>query len=199
MSGGLGSLRFAYGLGVDWFGQFWLLVRTQNPRLGHQDKFNCLIPSLESHFSAIGDTISCDAPYCAVGFRGKLFLQYPPQGLSLACARPSLLRKEVGVVQQQQSAIPQKTQCDRGIATPVSRQEGIFGRVTKQILWRDALPRERRTCSFSRCNFGPKRAILRDGETTIKIKNSLLRAGGGLGGRKEIVQKRCFSRETPRQ
>ena len=26
-----------------------------------------------SHFSAIGDTISCDAPYSAIGFRGELF------------------------------------------------------------------------------------------------------------------------------
>ena len=30
-----------------------------------------------SHYSAIGDTISCDAPYSAIGFRGKLFLRYP--------------------------------------------------------------------------------------------------------------------------
>ena len=33
--------------------------------------FMCLI-------SAIGNTISCDAPYSAIGFRGKLFLRYPP-------------------------------------------------------------------------------------------------------------------------
>ena len=33
--------------------------------------------SLVSHYSAIGDTISCDAPYSAIGFRGKLFLRYP--------------------------------------------------------------------------------------------------------------------------
>ena len=30
-----------------------------------------------SHYSAIGDTISCDAPYSAIGLRGKLFLRYP--------------------------------------------------------------------------------------------------------------------------
>ena len=28
-------------------------------------------------FCAIGNTISCDAPYSAIGFRGKLFLRYP--------------------------------------------------------------------------------------------------------------------------
>ena len=31
-----------------------------------------------SNYSVIGDTISCDAPYSAIGFRGKLFLRYPP-------------------------------------------------------------------------------------------------------------------------
>ena len=29
---------------------------------------------LVSHYSAIGDTISCDAPYSAMGFRGKFFV-----------------------------------------------------------------------------------------------------------------------------
>ena len=33
--------------------------------------------SLVSHYSAISDTISCDAPYSAIGFRGKLFCDTP--------------------------------------------------------------------------------------------------------------------------
>ena len=33
---------------------------------------------LVSHYSAIGDTISCDAPYSAIGFRGKFFPAMPP-------------------------------------------------------------------------------------------------------------------------
>ena len=37
---------------------------------------------LVSHYSAIGDTISCDAPASAVGFRGKSFLRCTP---SKAC------------------------------------------------------------------------------------------------------------------
>ena len=41
--------------------------------------------------SAIGDTISRDAPYSAIGFRGDSFFC-----LSLDCDRP-FLRKEVGV------------------------------------------------------------------------------------------------------
>ena len=32
---------------------------------------------LVSHYGAIGDTISCDAPCSAIGFRGKLLLRYP--------------------------------------------------------------------------------------------------------------------------
>ena len=30
------------------------------------------------HYSATGDTISCDAPCSAIGFRGELFLRYHP-------------------------------------------------------------------------------------------------------------------------
>ena len=49
-----------------------------------------------SHYSAIDDTISCDAPCSAIGFRGKFSLRCPLFGLSLDCDRP-FLRKEVGV------------------------------------------------------------------------------------------------------
>ena len=37
--------------------------------------FSNALFSLVSHYSAIGDTISCDAPYSAIGFRGKLPLR----------------------------------------------------------------------------------------------------------------------------
>ena len=49
--------------------------------LGNRLRFQCG-PDLVSHYSAIGDTISCDAPYGAIGFKDKLFLRYPP---CLAC------------------------------------------------------------------------------------------------------------------
>ena len=39
--------------------------------------------TLVSRYSTIGDTISCDAPYSAIGFRGKLFLRYPPSKVCL--------------------------------------------------------------------------------------------------------------------
>ena len=50
---------------------------------------------LVSHYSATGDTISCDVPYSAIGFRGEPFLRYPPplQGLSLDCDRPFYRKK----------------------------------------------------------------------------------------------------------
>ena len=41
--------------------------------------------------------------------------------------------------------------------------------------------------------------LIRDGETTIKIKFSHLRGGGPWGQRGKIAQKRLFSWETPRQ
>ena len=39
--------------------------------------------------STIGDTISCDAPYSTIGFRGKVFLRCPP---SKACLWTDSLR-----------------------------------------------------------------------------------------------------------
>ena len=41
-------------------------------------------------------TLACHAPCSAIGFRGKLFVQYPLVRLSLDCDRP-FLGKEVGV------------------------------------------------------------------------------------------------------
>ena len=54
--------------------------------------------SLVSHYSAIGDAISCDALYSEIGFRDKLLLRYPPSKAfqSFDCDRP-FLQKEVGV------------------------------------------------------------------------------------------------------
>ena len=56
-----------------------------------------ILLNLVSHYSAIADTILCDAPYSAIGFRGKLFLRYPPSKASLDCDRP-LLRERSGSV-----------------------------------------------------------------------------------------------------
>ena len=83
------------GVGGFWGGFFSLDVSIDVPWGGVQ---TCHVSerakvALVSHYSAIGDTISCDAPYSAIGFKGKLALRYP--GLSLDCNRPCL-RKQVG-------------------------------------------------------------------------------------------------------
>ena len=65
-------------------------VEGQNPSNKHRG-------NLVSHYSAIGDTISCDAPYSAIGFIGKLFLRYTlVRRLSLDCDRPFLGKEVVG-------------------------------------------------------------------------------------------------------
>ena len=53
--------------------------------------------SAVSHYSAIGDTILCDAPYSAIGFRGMFSAIPPLLVLSLDCDRP-VVPKEVWVV-----------------------------------------------------------------------------------------------------
>ena len=53
---------------------------------------------LVSHYSAIGDVISCDASISAIGFRGKLFLRYPHSKACLWIAIGGhFLQREVGV------------------------------------------------------------------------------------------------------
>ena len=47
-------------------------------------------------YSTIGDTISCDAPYSAIDFRGKLFLRSPPSKACLWLAIGYLYGKKWG-------------------------------------------------------------------------------------------------------
>ena len=58
-----------------------------------------------SHHTTIGDTISCNAPYSVIGFRGRLFLRYPPSKACLWTAIALFYGKKWGV-----AAIV----CDRG-------------------------------------------------------------------------------------
>ena len=53
--------------------------------------------SLVSDYSAIGDAISCGACYCAIGLRGKLFLQYPPSEACLWIATGHFVERSGGV------------------------------------------------------------------------------------------------------
>ena len=50
-----------------------------------------------SHCSAIGDIVSCDAPYSAIGFRGKPFLRYPPCSVCLWTAIGHFAERSGGV------------------------------------------------------------------------------------------------------
>ena len=92
--------------------------------------FWLLVSPLVSHYSAIGDTISCDAPYSAIGFRGKLFLRYPPFLACLLTAIGHLQGKKWGC--SSDSLRYHRKHCATGVLLHLSRDRGgYFGRVTK--------------------------------------------------------------------
>ena len=83
-----------------------------------------------SHYSAIGDTISCDAPDSAIGFGGKPFLGYPLVrsvfGLRLAIFKGSRGGVAAIVCDTTGNTVRQ------GLLLHLSRDSGgHFGRVTK--------------------------------------------------------------------
>ena len=81
-------------------------------------------------YSAIGGTISRDAPYSsAIDFRGKLFLRYPPplQGLSSDCDRPLLGKWGCS----SDSLRHHKKHSTTGVLPHISNDGGYFRRVTK--------------------------------------------------------------------
>ena len=87
-------------------------------------------PPLVSHYSAIGDTISCDAPYSAIGFTGKLFLRYPPCWVCLWNAIGQFYRKKWGC--SSDSLRYHRKHSATGVLLHLSRDRGgYFGRVTK--------------------------------------------------------------------
>ena len=85
---------------------------------------------LVSHNSAIGDTISCNAPCSAIGFRGKLFLQYPPSKACLWIAIGHLYRKKWGC--SSDSLRYHRKHSATGVLLHLSRDMGgYFGWVSK--------------------------------------------------------------------
>ena len=83
-----------------------------------------------SHYSAIGDTISCDAPYSAIGFRGKPFMRYPLVRPGLWIAIGHLYRKTWGC--SSDSLRYHRKHSATGVLLHQSRDRGgYFGRVTK--------------------------------------------------------------------
>ena len=53
-------------------------LRFENEAIFLRLRFFGTLRNLVSHYRAIGDTILCDAPYSAIGSRGKFFLRCPP-------------------------------------------------------------------------------------------------------------------------
>ena len=92
------------------------------------------MPFLVSHYSAIGDTISCDAPSSAIGFRGKLFLRYPPFLACLLTAIGHLQGKKWGC--SSDSLRYHRKHSATGALLHLSRDRGgYFGRVAKMPFW----------------------------------------------------------------
>ena len=93
--------------------------------------------TLVSHYSAIGDTISCDAPFSTVGPHWQAFPAIPPplQGLSLDRDRP-FVQKKWGC--SSDSLWYHRKHSATGVLRQVSRDRGgISVRVTKGITWCD--------------------------------------------------------------
>ena len=79
---------------------------------------------LVSHYSAIGDTISCDAPYSTIGYGGKLFLRYPPSKACLWTAIGHLYGEKWGC--SSDSLRYHRKHSATGVARQVSRDRGVF-------------------------------------------------------------------------
>ena len=129
---------------------------------------------LVSHYSAIGDTISCDTPYSTMGFRGRLFLRYPPCQVCLWIAIGHFYGKKWGCTSD---SLRYHRKCSAtGVLLHLSRDRGgYFGRVAKSIDCCARIPPERSSreifvrdlrkmrrnfgeffCRFSSCNFQGK-------------------------------------------
>ena len=86
-----------------------------------------------SHCSAIGDALSCDAPYSAIGFRGNIFLRCPLVRSALGCEGGHFYGKKWGCssdslrYHREHSAIGVLYTC---LAIGGG---GYFGRVTKSL------------------------------------------------------------------
>ena len=89
--------------------------------------FSLVLPEaqkcLVSHYSAIGDTISCDAPCGAIGFRGRIFLQYPPSKSCLWIAIGHFYGKKWGC--SSDSLRYHRKHSAKGVLLHLSRDRGL--------------------------------------------------------------------------
>ena len=100
----------------------WDFVRLGGPKIAQKKK----ISNSVSHYSAIGDTISCDAPYSAIGLRGKFFFSAisPLVGLVLDCDRPFFTKRSLRYHREHSAT---------GVLLHLSRDSGGGGHVGRLI------------------------------------------------------------------
>ena len=86
---------------------------------------------LVSHSCAIGDTISCDAPFfCAIGFRGKFLPRCPPSKACFCVAISDFYGKKWGC--SSDSLRYHRKHSATGVLLHLSRDRGgYFGQVAK--------------------------------------------------------------------
>ena len=84
-----------------------------------------------SCYSAIGDTISCNAPYSATGFRGQLFLRHPPCQVCLWTAIGHFYRKKWGC--SSDSLQYHRKHSATGVLLHLSRDRGAISVGTKRM------------------------------------------------------------------
>ena len=83
-------------------------------------------------------------PFCAIGFRGELFLRYLPFKACLGSAIGHFHGKKWGC-SSDSLRYHKKTQCDRGIATPVSRWGILVGSLRASVSTRQTLAHRNRS------------------------------------------------------
>ena len=79
---------------------------------------------LVSDYSAIGDTISCDSPYSAIGFIAKFFLRCPPYWACIWTAIGHFYRKKWGC--SSESLRYHKKHSSSRVLLHVSRDGGVI-------------------------------------------------------------------------
>ena len=105
--------------------------RFSKPIFGHSagstklDRPYCKRFWLVSHYSAIGDTISCGAPSSAIGFRGKLCLRYSPPPRPVFGLRKAIFTERSGGVAAIVYDITENT-ARHGVLLHLSCDKGVF-------------------------------------------------------------------------
>ena len=114
--------------------------------MGYQGESGKKFPAASKVLSAIGDTISCDAPYSTIGFRAKFFFDAPLLVLSLLIAIGHFYLKER---KGGDSLRYRRKHSATRVLLHLSRNRGggYFGQVTKRKLPENPSSKEFRTAT----------------------------------------------------